>query len=132
MDNLVCKFKNGDTKALEYLIDKYSTALLCFVKSYIHDEARAKDVVQESFIALWSKKEGFSEDSNLKSLLYTICKNRAINMIRDEKKFRNNVDVAIISEANIKSLSYIQTDMMEESDMVNRINNLIEIGRAHV
>lgn len=126
MDNLSFRLKNGDTKALEYLINKYSYVLLCFVKSYIRDSERAKDIVQEAFITLWSKRDVLADDSNFKSLLYTICKNKALNLIRDEKKFQNNVDISTLWDANIKSLSYIQTDLMEENEIEIQICQLID------
>lgn len=120
------RFKSGDTQALEYLIDKYSSVLVFFVKSYIPNADGAKDIVQESFIALWKRRESLSDNSNIKSLLYTICKNRAINMIRDEKKFMNNIEMSALSDANIKSLSYIQPDLMEEVEIEKKIKNLID------
>lgn len=125
MENLVSRFKNGDTVALEYLINEYSSALMRFIKSYVPDTDCAKDIVQDAFISLWNKRVELSDNSNFKSLLYTICKNRALNMIRNEKKFLNNIDVSALWEANIKSLSYIPTDLMEDAEMEERINHLI-------
>jgi RNA polymerase sigma-70 factor (ECF subfamily) len=55
-----------------------------YVKSYVHDEAVAEDIVSESLVKLWTilKKE---EEVKIAPLLFTILKNSALDHLKREK-----------------------------------------------
>jgi RNA polymerase sigma-70 factor (ECF subfamily) len=45
----------------------------------------AKDLVQDTFIKLWSKREQFSLDDNISAMSFTIAKNLRIDKFRRDK-----------------------------------------------
>lgn len=45
----------------------------------------AKDLVQDTFIKLWSKRDQFSTEDNIKAMAFTIAKNLRIDRFRREK-----------------------------------------------
>lgn len=49
------------------------------------DEASARDVVQEVFLKLWEKRSDIRVRSSVKAMLYTMVRNRSLNMIRDRQ-----------------------------------------------
>jgi RNA polymerase sigma-70 factor (ECF subfamily) len=72
----------GDQKAFEILVNKYSTRLLYFTKTYNLDDDEAKDVIQESFFKAWKYRDKFNSKNKFSTWLYTITKNNIIDIKR--------------------------------------------------
>ena len=64
---------------------------------YTHDEAAAKDVVQNCFVKLWNTRRRINPERSLKSYLYTMVRNRALNLIRDQADVEVNHQLASVS-----------------------------------
>ena len=72
-------------------------------KGYLKDKDSAQEIVQDVFINLWQKKKTITSDKSIKSYLYTSVKNRCLNYIRDNKKFRSQyLDVELELEIPIE------------------------------
>jgi RNA polymerase sigma-70 factor (ECF subfamily) len=74
-----------------------------YVKSYVHDETVAEDIVSESLIKLWEilKKE---REVKIAPLLFTILKNRALDYLKREKSKMSAIE-------NIGSLSHREMEI---------------------
>jgi RNA polymerase sigma-70 factor (ECF subfamily) len=68
-------------------------------------------VAQDTFLSLWIKRETIADDSNLKALLLTIAKNKALNILRTQMRFKNNSLEKTEALLNIKTLNsaYIES-----------------------
>lgn len=60
-----------------------------FVGKYVFDKYASEDIVQESFLALWNSRENIDCSKNIRSYLYTIARNRALNHLRDTASERS-------------------------------------------
>ena len=69
-------------------VDVYSDNLYRFVLKNIKDEEKAKDIVQDSFIKLWEKKDDV-DPAKLKSYLFTTAYHKVIDTVRRDKKQRS-------------------------------------------
>lgn len=78
-------FRIGDERAFELFFLMEFNNVVYFLTSYVKDESAAKDIAQESFIALWNKRKELKCDCNIRGYLYTIARNKALNFIRDNK-----------------------------------------------
>lgn len=99
--------------------------LIAHAVKYTNDIERAKDVVQDTFIRLY-KQEPAKLQKNLKSWLYTVCKNRALDIIRKDKRL-SFTDDQQTSESNLHykttpAQETIQSESKEE--LLNHINQL--------
>jgi len=84
---LVTKLKANSQSAFEYLYDHYSAALYGVILKIVKDEARAADVLQESFLKIWRNIASYSpEKGTLFTWMLNISRNRAIDMLRAEAK----------------------------------------------
>ncbi len=72
--------KSGDIKAFEVLYRTYFKALCAFSAQYI-PLSESEEVVQDTMIWVWEKRESLMDELNLKSLLFTIVKNKSLNRI---------------------------------------------------
>ena len=70
----------GDKKAFDDFFMKYYTLLYGYSRYYVSAED-AKEVLQELMMWLWENRCNLMEELTLKTLLFTIVKNKALNRI---------------------------------------------------
>lgn len=89
---IVLNVISGDTDAYAVLMERYEAKLLRYVVYLIHDNATARDIVQDSFIKAYQNLQGFNPKYKFSSWLYRIAHNEAMNAI---KKHRHMTDYDI-------------------------------------
>ena len=72
-------------KFITQALTDYESALIGYASTILNDTDRARDVVQDTFIRLCEQDLAKVEDS-LKSWLFTVCRNRALDILRKEKR----------------------------------------------
>jgi RNA polymerase sigma-70 factor, ECF subfamily len=97
-EELIAMLKMRDENGLRALYDHYSAALYGVIFRIVNDKETAEDVLQETFVKIWSMVAGY--DAN-KGRLYTwmlnIARNSAIDKTRS-KGFRNEGKVQSIED----------------------------------
>lgn len=85
---VISSLRQGDRHCFDALYRHYFAALCSFSSRYVALE-EAKEVVQETMLWLWENKESLIPEMSLKSLLFTIVKNKSLNRItRNETRQR--------------------------------------------
>lgn len=64
-------------------LKKYEAPLIGYATGIVRDHERARDVVQDTFIRLY-KQDIEKVRKGLKTWLYTVCRNRALDVLRKE------------------------------------------------
>jgi RNA polymerase sigma-70 factor (ECF subfamily) len=80
-----------DKAVFEQLFREEINRLHRFAMQYVKDGDSAMDICQGVFITLWEKREGIDMNRSVRSYLYTSVKNRCLNYIRDQKKYRSKI-----------------------------------------
>ena len=70
---------------VEQALLTYESSLIGYATTILNDPDLARDVVQETFIKLCQQNRHKVEES-LKSWLFTVCRNRAFDILRKEKR----------------------------------------------
>jgi RNA polymerase sigma-70 factor (ECF subfamily) len=70
---------------LAALLDRFNLPLLQYATRILGDRERARDVVQETFVEL-QRSRRWQTDSAPVKWLFTVCRNRALNICRKEKR----------------------------------------------
>lgn len=81
---LILKLKQGDSKALNIIIEKYSSYVYTVIRNiigYYMTEEDIEEVVSDSFVNLWNNSDKLSEDRPLTPYLSAIARNAAKNRI---------------------------------------------------
>lgn len=78
-----------DTQGFDALVHQYTSDLLRFAHSRVKDPQVAEDLVQVTFIAAWEGRTRFSGQSNIRTWLYSILKNKLADHYR--KHYRDPV-----------------------------------------
>ena len=109
-DQIALRIKAGDEKAFELLFYKYYVRLCGFANRFLDDPENSREVVQETFVKIWEGRENIDPEESLKSYLFTITKNTALNRLR-----RKKVESKFIG---IYKLVYIENDEYFDYDSI--------------
>ncbi len=71
-----------DSDSFERLFKSYFKDLVGFVCSYVDDDEVAKDIVHDVFLVIWKNKKKLDTSYSLKSYLFTLSKNYALNYLK--------------------------------------------------
>lgn len=85
-EKLVVALKQGDELAFEFLFNRYYKSLVAFITTYTRSTELSEDIVQQSFILLWNKKEDLQLKGSPKNYLYTIAYNQFVDHYRKSKR----------------------------------------------
>lgn len=75
-------FKKGDTKAFESLFERHHKKLYAFLMHLLNSREDAEEIVQDTFIKIWEKREEFIEGYPFDAFLFKIAKNAFLNLNR--------------------------------------------------
>src|SRR5215510_1855214 len=75
----------ADDMDLNALLRRFERPLLQYATRILGDPERARDVVQETFVELERNKRRQTDAAPAK-WLFTVCRNRALNICRKEKR----------------------------------------------
>lgn len=80
-----------DKATFEQLFRKHFKTLCYFALRYVKDADTAHEIVQESFLSLWEKRESIDPERSVTSYLSTSVRNKCLNHLRDTKKFSDEL-----------------------------------------
>ena len=85
MRQLSRRIQRSDAEAFRSAFDLYQNGIFNFLAYKLSEVAVAEDIAQEVFIKLWENRHNLKVELSLKSYLYTIANNLALNHIRHNK-----------------------------------------------
>ncbi len=121
-DQLMTLLKDKNQLAFTEVYRRYWHILYLHAYRMLADEEGAKDIIQDLFIALWSKVATIEINSNLKSYLYMMTRNRVINYIRKNKI--NDDFVLMLAEAMPESDGRL-VKQIDDRDLITLIDKEI-------
>lgn len=115
---------------VEYALREYESPLINYAATIVHDLDRARDVVQDTFIKLY-KQDVSKVKKGLKSWLFTVCRNRALDVLRKEKRMIT-VESSIFEQEASKDQTPDQDIILQErvDDVMKCMENLSENQRT--
>lgn len=105
--DLVVRLINNDQDAFCELYARYKERLLYFAMKFVKSPEFAEDVYQDAFTIIWQSRRFLDPEKTFSSYLYTIVKNRILNILRD-------------IENDQKLKSYILANAIDYSDVTNQ------------
>jgi len=97
----------------ETVFKEYFNPLVNFVNKYLNNFENSREVVQMTFVKLWSNRTNLEVRSSVKSYLYQTTKNTMIDFIRKNKtilnatELENSIVTELIDEQNENLDPYI-------------------------
>lgn len=111
-------FSNGDTKAFELLFLKYQPKVVSFISGFIKDEEEARDICQDIFARLWSKRSNCGDIRSFEAFLFKSAKFAVYNYY----------DHILVNEKYVERtlLTPVKSDDIEERVFADELMELIK------
>ena len=119
-------FNYNDEKFFNEIFDQYYLSLFYYALNFVRHQDIAEDVVQETFLKIWEKKERIKTGETIKSYLYVAVKNKCLDYLKHhgissnyknaaspEHSYSDNTDHLVI-EAEIKAKLQDAIDALPE------------------
>ena len=134
-EELVKLYVQGNNEAFDALLSRYNTKVYNYIYGFVHNEALAEDLFQETFIKaiITLKQGGYSESGKFSSWLMRIAHNKVFDVFRLEKHdntvsndeydvdlydysqlLEGNVEDNIVADQTIDELNYLITLLNED------------------
>ena len=105
---LILRFQQGDELAYVELVNRYRDRLINFVFRFVGSFEEAEDIVQDTFVKLYQKKDYYRPISAFSTWIFTIASNLAKTELRKRKR---------------RKVSYLSQIGMEEKDFDIRVED---------
>lgn len=102
---LLDSLKKGEERAYKQLYNLYYHNLVVYCSNLTKDQARAEDIVQQTFVKLWIKKDSLQIQSSIKGYLYRAVYNTFLKEYQKVKKeeralieMKNNALLSLVDD----------------------------------
>ncbi len=118
--DVIRSFKKGNAQAFELLYNSYHKRLYSFLYSLSQSHSDSEEVLQQTFIRFWEKRQLINENFPIESLLFKVAKNVFLNYCRQKVNTR-------IAEVNLELYQELMNEDVEEYLMLKETTALIEV-----
>ncbi len=85
-EELIVRFQEGDTSAFEEIVRRFKDQLVNFAYRFLGNIEEAEDIVQETFLRVFRKKNAYRNVAKFSTWIYTITGNLAKTELRRRKR----------------------------------------------
>ncbi len=107
---------------VESVVERYEGRLLRYASQVTGDLDRGRDVVQDTFLRL-CREPPADLDGHLAEWLYTVCRNRALDVRRKEKRMQSMTTERSLAQP---SREPSQETVAERQDAAKHVSELVE------
>lgn len=100
----------------------YKNELMRLALHITMDRAEAEDVVQETYIKVWSQHEHWNEIENMKAYCLTVCRNLALDKHRAARTKTESIDALPIEQAGVIDPS----EMSEHNERITLVRSMMQ------
>lgn len=119
---LIIAVQQGNKNTFAAIYRTYFTNLCEFTYYITKDEEVAKELVQDTFLAVWDQRRTWSPYGTIRSYLYKAVKNRSLDFLKHQKVVRKWEKVSQFTEAK----SAEDEDLLSQQQLANAIDNEVE------
>ena len=109
---LIARIARRDSSALRAFYTLYQVRLFRFLFRIVRNEAIAEELVNDTFIKVWTKAGTFNDQSTVSTWLFTIARNEALSLLRKKSEAELDDEVAsqIEDESDTQETSIAKKD----------------------
>ncbi len=105
IQKLIDNCKKGDTTAFEALFIEFQPIIFRFAFRLLCNEDDAKDIVQESFIKIWTNLDKYNAKYRFSTWLYKIAGNLCYDRLRSVKYISREADIPATFDSSLRAVS---------------------------
>jgi len=123
---LLNKVASGDEEAFKQLYERINESLFFFIYRFLKDKEKAEDIHVEVFTEVWKSAKNFKGNSKVKTWIFGIARNLALNELRKRKKYLTTDDFPYPSDGNPSD-----SELIDKDKKVMIKNGLLKISVKH-
>ncbi|MDR1403439.1 MAG: RNA polymerase sigma-70 factor [Tannerellaceae bacterium] len=129
-EHITRRLKEGSEQAFETVYKRFFAGLCAFASQYVGEREECEEIVQDVMMWLWENRKTLTPEMSVKSLLFTIVKNKCLNsLLHKQIKQRVHESLYVKFEDQFEDPNlYIGNEMMAKLD--GAIRNLPEDYRT--
>lgn len=93
INNLLNRIAQDDDKAMTTLYLHYKQSIFAFIRLRILDDTDAQNILNDTFLVVWKKPEGFNGKSKFSTWLCSIAKNKTLDWWRRKGRMAETVEM---------------------------------------
>lgn len=110
-------FRQGDRGAFAELYDRYSAALYGVITKVVHEDVRAEEALQDTFLKIWRSAANYDPaKGRIFTWMLNIARNTALDVVRSAE-FRNSANVQTIGMHVYRNAKAEQPCQMDQIGM---------------
>lgn len=112
------EIRSGNESAFQEVFEHHWKTLYAFVYRLTSDEDQTKDILQNTFLELWKRREVLLAADSLLPLLSKIARNEVISLFRKDKVRLAGDEILLLNLQQIEAADdrLIATELQEEID----------------
>ena len=79
---LIQQLKDGNEKVFEQIVKSYWPRLYAFANIYVINKEAAKEIVQDTFLVLWSQRKYLEDNTCLITYMMVVGRNKCLNYLK--------------------------------------------------
>ncbi len=99
-EELIHELQEGRKEAFDEIVNRFSGPLNNFIYRIVRDGVTTQDLLQETFIRLWTNRHSYREIAKFSTWLYTVAGNLAKSELR-RKKVRRFFSLSVSGERSL-------------------------------
>lgn len=111
------ELKRGNPEAFKEVFRLLYSRLKGYCKLFISDESQVEDIIQESFITLWEKRESIKPNKSVESYVFVIVRNRCLNVLKKQKLEDGRIELDNLNVIELQYLYQLDFTKKEENSM---------------
>lgn len=111
---LIAGLLNDDEAAFCELYALYKNRLMYFAMTFLKSKEFAEDIYQDTFASVWQNRRFLNPDSTFAPYIYTIVKNRILNVlagIDKEQQLKSKILAAAVQTSNETEEAILDADL---------------------
>lgn len=113
--DLMSRLKAGDEHALDALMDRWQMRLRRFLYRYLHNEADASDLAEETFIRVYRHRGKFRPGAKFSTWMFSI----ALNLCRDHARHGRSRPLVALDDDALAAASERSVDFASSAPDMN-------------
>lgn len=85
-EDVIARFQAGDLTAFDVIVARYKQPLIQYVMQYVGESSDAEDIVQDTFVKIFRRKQAYRSIAKFSTWLYTVAGNFAKSELRKRKR----------------------------------------------
>jgi RNA polymerase sigma-70 factor (ECF subfamily) len=123
---LARRLKRRDPQVMAELYDRYGRLAYSLILRIVRDTGIAEDLVQETFLRVWNRAQGFDEERGaLGPWLLAVARNRAIDYLRSAGGRMTRNSLELIETEHPAAFGDFEADVLSQ-DTARRIRSALD------